>query len=67
MTDDRTGARPDGAILADNGSSWYFSGAPDDRWDNDDLGQLKSLNGSMFEFVDASSLQVAANSMAAGS
>ncbi|MFT7598694.1 MAG: hypothetical protein ACI8TP_001618 [Acidimicrobiales bacterium] len=53
-----------GAILADNGSSWYLSGAPDTRWDNDDLGQLKTLNGSMFEFVDASSLQVAPNSMA---
>ena len=54
-----------GMILADNGSSWYLSGAPDDRWDNDDLGQLKSLTGSMFEFVDVSSLQVAADSMQA--
>ncbi|MEZ5379585.1 MAG: DUF4214 domain-containing protein [Acidimicrobiales bacterium] len=54
-----------GAILADNGSAWYLSGAPDDRWDNDDLDQLKSIDGSMFEFIDASSLQVGADSMAA--
>ena len=53
-----------GAILADNGSGWYFSGAPDDRWDNEDLGQLKTLDGSMFEFVDASSLQKEPSSMA---
>lgn len=56
--------RKHGAILADNGSGWYFSGAPDDRWDNDDLGQLKTLDGSMFEFVDASSLQLTPDSMA---
>ena len=56
--------RQHGAILADNGSAWYLSGAPDDRWDNDDLNQLKTLDGSMFEFVDASSLQAAADSMA---
>jgi hypothetical protein len=24
-----------GLILADNGSPWYISGAPDSRWDND--------------------------------
>lgn len=51
-----------GAILADNGSSWVFSGAPDERWDNQNLRQLRDLDGSMFEFVDASSLQVEADS-----
>jgi hypothetical protein len=45
-----------GAIVADNGSSWYVSGAPDDRWDNNDLHGLGALHGSDFEFVDASSL-----------
>ena len=45
-----------GAIVADNGSSWYVSGAPDDRWDNDDLHGLGALHGSDFEFVDPSSL-----------
>lgn len=45
-----------GALLADNGSPWFFSGAPDRRWDNDDLHTLGRLNGSDFEVVDTSSL-----------
>jgi hypothetical protein len=45
-----------GAILADNGSPWYFSGAPDRRWDNDDLHTLGQLHGSDFEVVDTASL-----------
>ena len=51
-----------GMILADNGSSWYVSGATDDRWDNDVLQQLGSVLGSQFEAVDVSSLIVNANS-----
>jgi hypothetical protein len=47
-----------GMILADNGSAWYISGAPDERWDNDLLRQLKGVNGSNFEAVDVSSLMV---------
>ena len=47
-----------GMILADNGSSWYLSGAPDDRWDNDALHTLGQLQGSDFEAVDESSLMV---------
>ena len=54
-----------GMILADNGSPWFLSGAPDDAWDNDDLAQLRSLKGSDFEAVDTSRLQVDANSGAA--
>jgi hypothetical protein len=45
-----------GMILADNGSSWYLSGAPDERWDNEVLRQLKDLQGSDFEALDSSSL-----------
>lgn len=45
-----------GAILADNGSAWYFSGAPDSHWNNDDLHSLGRLSGSDFEVVDTSSL-----------
>ncbi len=45
-----------GIILADNGSSWYISGVPDDRWDNDMLHELDQLQGSDFEAVDVSSL-----------
>src|SRR5512133_2772161 len=40
-----------GMLLADNGSSWYVTGAPDTRWDDDDLGDLEKLHGSDFEFV----------------
>ncbi len=47
-----------GLILADNGSSWFLSGAPDERWDNDVLRQLKDLQGSDFEAIDVSSLIV---------
>ncbi len=51
-----------GMIVADNGSNWYISGAPDDHWNNDDLSQLKRIPGADFEVVDTSSLQVSANS-----
>jgi hypothetical protein len=45
-----------GMILADNGSSWYVTGAPDPRWDNDDLHSLGRVRGADFEVVDASRL-----------
>ena len=46
-----------GLILADNGSAWYISGAPDSRWDNDVLvSELAQVKGSDFEAVDVSSL-----------
>jgi hypothetical protein len=41
-----------GLIVADNGSNWYFQGGADARWDDDDLGQLKSISGTWFEVVD---------------
>ena len=47
-----------GIILADNGSNWYVSGAPDERWDNDMLHLLDVLTGNDFEAVDASALIV---------
>jgi len=47
-----------GMILADNGSSWFISGAPDERWDNDALHELHNVYGSDFEAVDESSLMV---------
>jgi hypothetical protein len=40
-----------GMIVADNGSNWYISGAPDDRWDDDILRELKTIAGSNFEAV----------------
>ena len=45
-----------GMILADNGSPWYVSGAPNRRWSNDDLHSLGRLTGADFEVVDTSSL-----------
>jgi hypothetical protein len=40
-----------GLIVADNGSSWFITGAPDPRWSEADLAQLKSVPGSAFEAV----------------
>jgi hypothetical protein len=41
-----------GMILADNGSAYYVSGAPDPRWNDDDLHDLHGITGSMFEVVN---------------
>ncbi|MEP6618306.1 MAG: hypothetical protein ABJE47_03280 [bacterium] len=40
-----------GMILADNGSAWYVSGAPDPRWSDDRVGALKTVPSSAFEVV----------------
>jgi hypothetical protein len=40
-----------GMIVADNGSSWYITGAPDSRWSNDQLHTLGRVKGSDFEVV----------------
>jgi hypothetical protein len=42
-----------GLIVADNGSDWYVSGAPNPGWDNDQLQQLRRLRGDDFEVVQA--------------
>jgi hypothetical protein len=54
-----------GMILADNGSAWFISGKPDDRWNNTNLHTLGQLLGSNFEAVDTSSLMIDPNSGAA--
>jgi hypothetical protein len=41
-----------GLIVADNGSNWFFQGATDARWDDEDLAQLKRVPGTAFEVVD---------------
>jgi hypothetical protein len=51
-----------GIVLADNGSNWYVSGAPDERWNNDLLHLLDVLKGKDFEAVDTSALMVDVNS-----
>ena len=40
-----------GMIVADNGSDWFISGAPDSRWNDDDLQELHRLRGRDFEVV----------------
>ncbi len=48
-----------GMMLADNGSDWFLGGAPDRRWDDEDLHELQEgIHGSDFEVVDVSSLMV---------
>jgi len=41
-----------GMIVADNGSSWYLSGAPDPRWNDDALHAISRVKGSDFEVVE---------------
>jgi hypothetical protein len=55
-----------GMILADNGSSWFLSGAPDPRWDDDALHTLHQVRGSDFEAVDVSSLMTDPDSAQTG-
>ena len=41
-----------GMFVADNGSNWFISGAPDDRWNDDALGsELGAVKGSDFEVL----------------
>jgi hypothetical protein len=50
-----------GLIMADNGSAMYLSGAPDDRWDNDDLHNLSQVPASAFEVVKMNPIYTASN------
>ncbi|HMI51633.1 MAG TPA: IPT/TIG domain-containing protein [Candidatus Saccharimonadales bacterium] len=50
-----------GMIMADNGSNMYISGAPDDRWNNDDLHALGNLKAADFEVLTAPTTYTAAN------
>ena len=56
-----------GMVLADNGSPFYMSGAPDSAWNNSDLNALKAIPGSAFEAVDVSSLKLSNTSYAVAS
>jgi len=42
-----------GLLVADNGSNWFFTGAADPRWDDDDVGDLKDVPGKAFVVVEA--------------
>jgi hypothetical protein len=50
-----------GMIMADNGSSMYISGAPDDRWSNDDLHSLGSVTASDFEVLEMNPIYTSSN------
>src|SRR4029450_762469 len=41
-----------GLVVADNGSSGFIGGVPDERWDNDALHQLGRITLADFEAVD---------------
>lgn len=51
-----------GAILIDNGASWFLVGVPDSRWSDDEMHVITQLNGSNFEAVDESGLIVNSSS-----
>jgi len=40
-----------GMFVADNGSNWLISGAPDPRWNDSNLSTLRQVKGSDFEVV----------------
>jgi hypothetical protein len=45
-----------GMILADNGSNWYVTGAPNPHWSNDQLHSLGRVHGSDFVVVDPAAI-----------
>jgi hypothetical protein len=51
-----------GAIISDNGSSWFLTGAEDPRWNVETMAAIKTVLGSDMEAVDASYLQAGPNS-----
>jgi hypothetical protein len=53
-------------LVADNGSSGFIGGVPDERWDNDALHQLGRVALADFEAVDTAPLRVSPDSAAAG-
>lgn len=55
-----------GMILSDNGQSWFLTGAPDKRFDQEIWSQIKVILGSDLEAVDVSTLMISPNSGQAG-
>lgn len=47
-----------GMLLADNGGSWFITGAPDSRWIDDELGALKRVKGDDLEVVQTENIVV---------
>ena len=42
-----------GLIVADNGSSWYITGAPNPHWNDENLEELKRVPSSAFQAVQS--------------
>ena len=47
-----------GMLLADNGSDWFITGTPDNRWNDDDLHTLKRVKGRDLECVETGPLRM---------
>jgi hypothetical protein len=45
-----------GLIVADNGSPWFITGAPNPHWNDEDLEQIKRVPGSEFEAVESGAI-----------
>ena len=50
------GLKTYGMLLADNGGDWFISGAPDPKWNDEELQWLKRVKGSDFEAVNTGEL-----------
>jgi hypothetical protein len=45
-----------GMLVADNGGDWFISGAPNLKWNDDELRAIKRVKGSAFEAVETGPL-----------
>jgi hypothetical protein len=45
------GLKTHGMILADNGGDWFISGAPDERWNHEELLPIRKVRGRDLEVV----------------
>jgi hypothetical protein len=50
-----------GMIMADNGSSIFITGDPDNRWNNNDLASLKTVPASAFDVIQIDPLYTSSN------
>ncbi len=50
-----------GMILADNGSDWFISGSPDERWNNDELRTLRQVKVKDLEIIKMDGLKTPYN------
>jgi IPT/TIG domain len=50
-----------GMIMADNGTSMFITGAPNDNWNNDDLHNLGSVTAADFDVIEMNPVYTSAN------